>query len=171
MKRVPQGHVRPSLKRRRVDGQARCLRRHARDEKARVGDRGLLESPFRDLPSVRRLGPSTCGCRKFGSRILIALRQLQDWVLPVVGLRSLPAALESSVHEFERHLVVAVFRVQAAAQVPVELVDIEVPEAASLVDVPSDLERHLVHDAEDVPARRLGESDFTGFEVAERVDR
>ena len=46
------------------------------------------------------------------ARILIALRQLQDSVLPVVGLRSLPAALESSVHKFERHLVVAEFVVR-----------------------------------------------------------
>jgi hypothetical protein len=37
--------------------------------------------------------------------------------------------------------------------------------------VPADLERDLVHDAEDVPAGRLGEPDFSWFEAAARVDR
>ncbi len=59
MKRVPQGRVSPSLQARPVDGQARCLRRHARDDKARGGESGLLESRFRDLSSVPRLGPPT----------------------------------------------------------------------------------------------------------------
>jgi hypothetical protein len=55
--------------------------------------------------------------------------------------------------------------------VAVELVDVNVPEAAGLVDVPADFVRHLVHDAEDVPACSLGEPDFVRFESAERVAR
>jgi len=51
------------------------------------------------------------------------------------------AALEPFVHEFERHPVVAVFGVQAPAQVAVEFGGVDVPEAASLVDVPAALER------------------------------
>jgi L-arabinose isomerase len=64
-----------------------------------------------------------------------------------------------------------VLGVQAAAQVAVELVDVDVRYAAGLVDGPSDLERHLVHDAEDVLAGGLGDLNFTGFEAAERVAR
>ena len=46
------------------------------------------------------------------------------------------------MHEFERDSVVAVLGVQAAAQVAVELVDVDVPEAAGLVSVPADLGTH-----------------------------
>jgi len=55
--------------------------------------------------------------------------------------------------------------------VAIEPVDVDVPEAADRVDVPADFERHLVHDAEDVPACCLGEPDFVRFESAERVAR
>jgi hypothetical protein len=53
---------------------------------------------------------------------------LEGCVLCVVGLRSLAAALESFVREFERYRVVAVLTVQAAAEMPVEVVDVDVPE-------------------------------------------
>jgi hypothetical protein len=55
--------------------------------------------------------------------------------------------------------------------VAIELVDLDVLEAAGLVDVPADIERHPVHDAEDVPACWLGEPDFVRFESAELVAR
>ncbi len=92
------------------------------------------------------------------------LVRLAFWVASLRGL-------ESFVHEFERYSVVAVFGVEAAAEVAVELVDLDALEAAGLVDMPADLERHLVHDAEDVPACGLGELDFSRVEAAEHVDR
>ena len=101
---------------------------------------------------------AACGCRKLGS-----------WT--EVGRRSLPTALESFAHEFERLLVVAVSGVEAAAQVAVEFVDVGVAEAAGPVSVPADLERHLVHDAEEVHAGGLCDPEFAGFEAAERIDR
>jgi hypothetical protein len=96
----------------------------------------------------------------------MSLRGLRDWEDPAVEARRLPAAPKSFVHEFERYPVVAVFGVVA-----VELIDLDVAEAAGLIDVPADLERHLVHDAEHVPAGRLGEPDFAGFEAAKRAGR
>ena len=53
----------------------------------------------------------------------------------------------------------------------VEFVDLDVLEATGLVDMPARLERHLVHDAEDVPACGLGELGFARVEAAEHVDR
>jgi hypothetical protein len=88
----------------------------------------------------------------------------------VVGSRSL-LVLKSLAYEVEGYLVGAVFGVQAAARAEVEVVKVDGPEAAVLVCVPADLEGHLVHDAEDVPAGRLGDPDVAGLEAAERVDR
>ena len=73
--------------------------------------------------------------------------------------------------EFERYPVVAVLGMEAAAEVAVEFVDLDVAEAARLADVPADVERHLIHDPEYLFARRLGEPDFARFEAAEHVDR
>jgi hypothetical protein len=71
----------------------------------------------------------------------------------------------------ERYLVLAVLCVQHSAQVTVEVVKVDVPEAACLIDGPADLERHLVHDAEHLLAGGPGRLDFVGFEAAEQVSR
>lgn len=56
---------------------------------------------------------------------------------------------------------------ERAAEVVVEVVDVDVPEAAGLVDLPAALERHLVHHPEHVPARGLRQLDAVGVEATE----
>ena len=74
------------------------------------------------------------------------------------------------MHEFERNPVLAVFGVQASAQLAVEFGGVDVPEAAGLVDVPAALEGHLVHDAEHVSACCRREADVIRIELTQRVD-
>lgn len=73
-------------------------------------------------------------------------------------------------HELKRLSVLAVLGVQAATQVVVELVGLDLPESACLVDVPAALECHFVHYPEDVSARCFRGPDAVRVESAERVD-